>query len=51
MLVIVYITFLQKPRHAAIIVLEKDNIPFNYPNIEFSQFKNSFINRCLFKFR
>ena len=31
-LVIVYITSsLQKPLHAAVIVLEKDNIPFNYP--------------------
>ena len=37
----------------AVIVLEKDNKQHSFQpsNIEFSQFKNSLINRCLFKFR
>ena len=35
--VIVYITsFLQKPLHTAVIVLEKHTIPFNYPILNFT---------------
>jgi len=45
--VTVYIIFLPKPLHTAPIVCGKDQLP----HIEFSQYKNSFINRCLFGFR
>ena len=31
--------------------LRERQLSFQLSNIEFSQFKNSFINRCLFKFR
>ena len=42
---------LLKPLHTALTVSEKRQHYYQLPNIEFSQYKNCFINRCLFKFR
>ena len=48
-LVIVYITS-KTPAHCRYSLRERQH-SFQLSNIEFLQFKNSFINRCLFKFR
>ena len=39
-----------KPLNTVLTVLEKEN-NYQLPNVEFSLYKNCFINRCLFKFR
>ena len=52
--VIVYtIYFLLKALNTVLTVLGKENTITTYqlPNVEFSLYKNCFINQCLFKYR
>jgi len=51
-LVIVYTIYsLLKPLHTVLTVSEKKTTLLPAPNIEFSQYKNCFINGCMFQFR